>query len=117
MTNAQIIFNASVKLMQDGIIKGTGRVFQFEDEDGLHELEEPEALHTFATWKELGRVVKKGEKARAKIQIWKYAKSKNTDDAAEDVQKLEESDGRCFMKTAYFFTIDQTEPLKAKREA
>ena len=115
MTNAQIIFNASVKLMQDGIIKGTGRVFQFEDEDGTHELEEPEALHTFATWKELGRVVKKGEKARAKIQIWKYCKSKSAEDAQTDADGDDESDGRCYMKTAFFFTYDQTEEYKPKQ--
>lgn len=119
MTNAQIIFNASVKLMEDGVIKGTGRIFQFEDENGeRHELEEPEALHTFATWKELGRVVKKGEKCRARIQIWKYAAGKKSEDVAADADgEAEDGGGRCFMKTAFFFTLDQTEPLKEKKGA
>lgn len=118
MTNAQIIFNASVKLMEDGVIKGTGRVFCFEDENGeRHELEEPEALHTFATWKELGRVVKKGEKCCARIQIWKYAAGKKSEDVAANADGEAEDGGRCFMKTAFFFKLDQTEPVKTKKEA
>lgn len=117
MTNAQIIFNASVQLMKDGVIKGTGRVFCFEDENGeRHELEEPEALHTFATWKELGRVVKKGEKCRARLQIWKYSKSKSDSDEIATADGETEK-GKCFMKTAFFFTLDQTEPLKEKKGA
>ena len=114
MTNAQIIFNASVKLMEDGVIKGTGRVFCFEDENGeRHELEEPEALHTFAVWKEMGRVVKKGEKARAAIQIWKQGKSYTTTN--KETGEQEEKEGRMFMKTAYFFTLEQTEEYKPKQ--
>ena len=116
MTNAQLIFNASVKLMEDGTIKGTGRYFEFEDEDGnIQRLEEPEELHTFAAWKERGRVVKKGEKCKARIEIWKQGKAytaKNKDTGEE-----EERQGKMFMKTAFFFTIDQTEPLKAAKGA
>jgi len=115
MTNAQIIFNASVQLMQDGVIKGTGRIFQFEDESGeRHELEEPEALHTYATWQELGRQVKRGEKCRAKIQIWKYCGGKKTDDGKAEIE-ADGDGGKCYMKTAFFFTFDQTEPLKEKK--
>ena len=115
MTNAQIIFNASVELMENGIIKGTGRFFTYEDEDGnTKSLEEPEALHTFAKWKEYGRQVKKGEHAKAAIEIWKQGKSytKKNDDGTE-----EEKEGRMFLKTAYFFTADQTEPIKDKKTA
>ena len=110
MTNAQIIFNASVDLMNDGVIKGTGRFFTYEDENGeTKTLEEPEALHTFAAWKDYGRQVKKGEKCKARIDIWKQGKAytKKNEDGSE-----EEKAGRMFMKTAYFFTIDQTEPIK-----
>lgn len=119
MTNAQIIFNASVELMKDGTIKGTGRMFQFTDDAGtVHELEEPETLHTFNTWKELGRIVKKGEKCKARIQIWKYCKSSKKDDSEEIATVDGETErGQCYMKTAFFFTIDQTEPIKEKKEA
>lgn len=112
MTNEQIIFNASVELMENGTIKGTGRFFEYQDEEGaMHRLEEPEELHTFAAWKDLGRVVRKGEKCVAKIQIWKYAKSKK---AEENEETADASEGRCFMKTAAFFTFSQTEPLKER---
>jgi hypothetical protein len=115
MTNAQIIFNASISLMEDGVIKGTGRVFEYTDDAGeVHRLEEPEALHTFAAWKELGRVVKRGEHCKAKIQIWKYCKSKKEE--GEDAQADGEN-GKCYMKTAFFFTYDQTEPVKEKKGA
>ena len=116
MTNAQIIFNASVQLMNDGVIKGTGRIFEFTDDAGnVQTLEEPEALHTFAVWKEMGRVVKKGEKARAAIQIWKQGKSYTTTN--KETGEQEEKEGRMFMKTAYFFTFDQTEPKTEKKGA
>lgn len=116
MTNAQIIFNASVQLMNDGVIKGTGRVFKFTDDAGnVQTLEEPEALHTFATWKEMGRVVKKGEKCRAKIQIWKYCAGKKDDDESKAEIEADGDGGKCYMKTAFFFTYDQTEEYKPKQ--
>ncbi len=34
MTNAMIILNESVKLMESGVIKGTGQFVEVEDEDG-----------------------------------------------------------------------------------
>jgi hypothetical protein len=115
MTNAQIIFNASVQLMNDGIIKGTGRIFEFTDDAGnVSRLEEPEALHTYATWQELGRQVKKGEKCRAKIQIWKYCAGKKTEDSKAEIE-ADGDGGKCYMKTAFFFTFDQTEPVKEKK--
>lgn len=111
MTNAQIIFNESVELMKQGVIKGTGRFFECENENGEKvRLEEPEALHTFAAWKSYGRQVKKGEHCKARIDIWKQGKAKTTKD--EDGNEVEKP-GRMFMKTAFFFTIDQTEPITA----
>lgn len=116
MTNAQIIFNASVQLMNDGIIKGTGRVFEFTDDAGnVSRLEEPEALHTYAAWQEIGRQVKRGEKAKATITIWKQGKSYTTTN--KETGEQEEKEGRMFMKNAYFFTFDQTEPKTEKKGA
>lgn len=110
MTNAQIIFNASMALLEAGTIKGTGRFFTYEDEDGnKKQIEEPETLHTFAVWKKLGRVVKKGEKCKARIMIWKQGKDRTVTD--EETGEEETKTGRMFMKTAFFFTIDQTEPI------
>lgn len=114
MTNAQIIFNASISLMENGVIKGTGRFFEYEDENGEKQrLEEPEALHTYAAWKERGRVVKKGEKCKARIDIWKQGKPRTVKNP--ETGEEEQHEGQMFMKTAYFFTLEQTEPITAKQ--
>lgn len=106
MTNAQIVLMESVKLMEEGIIKGTGRKMIIENAEGeKREIEEPEAIHTFASWKEHGRQVKKGEHAIASFVIWKQGKGKTDEETGE------EKEGRMFMKKAFFFTEAQTEPI------
>ncbi len=114
MTNAQIIFNESIKLMESGIIRGTGKFMEsiITDEDGNEKKETfelPEEIHTFAAWKELGRSVKKGQKAKAAFTIWKH-----TSRTVKDEDGNEEEKANMFMKKAFFFTIDQTEPTKEK---
>ena len=110
MTNAQIIFNAQLKLMEQGVIGSTGRQLTYEKEDGTKELvPEPEPIHTYAIWKELGYQVSKGQKAIATIQIWKHTepatrKDKNSGEEMEVGEKM-------FMKTAYFFKRDQVEEI------
>jgi hypothetical protein len=116
MNNAQIIFNESIDLMEKGIIKGTGRFFTLEMEDGTKkQIEEPEAIHTFAAWKELGRQVKKGQHAKAQIRIWK-CRVTNAEITANNAEGQEvtinQENKNMFMKTAFFFTLDQTEPIK-----
>ena len=109
MTNAQIIFNAQLELMENKIIKGTGRMMEamILDAEGNEQktmVEEPEAIHTFQTWKALGYQVKKGEKSKVSLMIWKYVENKKKDD--------EEKESKMFMKKSHFFTIDQTEKIK-----
>lgn len=110
MNNTQIIFNHSMELLKEGKIKTTGRSFEMENENGEKiTIYEPEPLHTFATWKKLGRVVKKGEHAVAAFEIWKQGKPKTKKD--DDGNEVEVA-GRMFLKNSFFFTIDQTEPIK-----
>lgn len=105
ITNAQIIMNESLRLMQEGILKPTGRVFVQELPDGnTVELPEPEPIHTYNGWKELGYQVKKGEHAKAQFTIWKYHGKK-------DEETGEEVDSRCFLKKAFWFTMDQVEKI------
>jgi hypothetical protein len=107
MTNAQIVLMESIKLMEDGVIKGTGQFIEVENDNGEKKmLELPEAIHTFASWKARGRQVKKGEHAIAQIVIWKQGKGK------KDEKTGEEENGRMFMKKAFFFTEAQTEAIK-----
>lgn len=110
MTNAQIIMNESINLLENGIIKGTGRMFEavITDKDGNETkkmVEEPEAIHTYATWKQLGFQVKKGEKAIASFVIWKCVVGKKEEEADE------QPENKMFMKKAHFFTIGQVEKI------
>ena len=105
MTNEMIIFNESVKLMEEGIIEGTGNFVTVENEDGEKlELEEPEQIHTYAGWKALKRQVKKGEKSVATIQIWKHTTKKPKNNEEEEKERM-------FLTNAFFFRECQTEAI------
>lgn len=109
MTNAMIILNESVRLMEEGVIKGTGEFIEVENADGTKKkLEMPEPIHTFNGWKERGYCVKKGEKSKIKFPIWKHT-SKTFEKDGEEVKK-----DKMFAKVSAFFTFDHVEPLKAK---
>ena len=109
MTNEAIIFENACKLMKDGVIGTTGRSVTVKTTDGGEmTMLEPEPIHTFQAWKELGYKVKKGEHAIAKFTIWKYKSETIKNESGED-----EESGHMFMKLAHFFKRDQVEPLKA----
>ena len=115
MTNAMIILLESVKLMENGIISGTGKFAEIErkTESGTEtvKIELPEEIHTYAAWKARGRQVKRGEKCKARFCIWKQGKGKTVID--EDGNETEKA-GRMFMKESFFFTIAQTEPIAVR---
>jgi len=108
MTNAQIIFMESCRLMEDGIIGTTGRKLTMEMPDGTtKELMEPEPIHTYQAWKSIGYQVKKGEKNIAAFTIWKA----HTKKAEADDEEGSKEETRMFMKTAHFFKISQCEKI------
>lgn len=77
-----------------------------------------EDVHTYAHWHELGYQVRKGEHAAFKTAIWKYARGKGAEAAAnEDGENA--APGRMFLKTAHFFTRSQVDPIatEAARQA
>ena len=105
MTNSKIVFNQSLELMKEGILKGTGKYVTVQNEDGSKEqVEIPESIHTYQTWKQLGRQVKKGQKAIAQFPIWKYT-------SKLDKETGEEIDSNMFLKRSSWFTFDQTEAI------
>lgn len=111
MTNEQIIFNRQQYLLSIGKLKPTGRVFQMQDGEGnVIQMEEAEQIHTFAAWKELGFIVRKGEKAVDCFSIWKYSAGKKKEQPSEDEEQQQES-GHCFLKLSHFFAAHQVEPL------
>lgn len=106
MTNREIIFKEEQRLAEQGKIKYTGRSVILQGMDGEPiEFKETEQIHTFAAWKELGYVVKKGQKAITKLSIWKYVSRKN--------EETEETDSKMFLKVAAFFSSSQVEEIKA----
>lgn len=118
MTNAQIIFNESVRLMKDGIIGTTGLKIEMVTESGeTVSILEPEPIHTYAAWKSLGYQVKRGETAIAKFLIWKAGKSRQQEEtaeaAAENGTEISPERVRMFMKTAHFFKAAQVERISA----
>lgn len=113
MTNAQIIMDNSIALMEAGKIGTTGRTFEMQDMEGnVVTVMEPEPIHTFQHWKQLGFTVKKGEKAVASFDIWKPSKRKADEEEAED-KKTVERGIRMFKKRSHFFSLSQVEQIKA----
>lgn len=118
MTNAEIIEKAAQELMEAGIIKGSGEFLPaiIVNEDGTETettIELPEAIHTFAAWKELGYSVKKGEHAKASFPIWKYKAGKEAVEATDTTEAQEATPSHMFMTKAFFFTFDQVQPINA----
>jgi len=116
MTNAQIIFEQSQKLAEDGKIQYTGRVFKGHAADGAEvEIKETEPIHTFAEWKKAGFIVKKGQHAVAKFTIWMFTDkpTKAAQEAAETAGKEPDADPHYYMKTAAFFSASQVEKITA----
>ncbi len=109
MTNAQIISNRQQYLLSIGKIKPTGRTFEAVDGEGNTVImQEPEPIHTFQTWKELGFVVCKGEKAVDSFSIWKYTTHhKQNSQTKEEV----EAEGHCFLKLSHFFALHQVKRI------
>ena len=104
ITNNQIILRESLELVKKGILKTTGRVFIQELPDGTKvEIPEPEPIHTYNGWKELGYQVKKGQHAIASFPIWKYQSQKD--------EEGEEVGGQCWQKKAFWFTFEQVEKV------
>ena len=116
MTNHEIIFYESIRLMEEGIISGSGQFGTYIDESGEEkQIELPEQIHTFAAWKAAGYIVKKGEHAVASFPVWKYTERRRN--AAEQPEETADGEqqptGRMFMKTAFFFKRSQVERITA----
>ena len=122
MTNTQIILHESLRLMEEGQLKGSGQYAELVNDKGeTTTIELPEVIHTFQRWKELGYSVKKGGKSSIKIRIWKHTTKQlktDTDNAELNAMNAQINaqggESNMFMKTAAFFTFAQVEPLKAR---
>lgn len=106
ITNAMIVQNAQFELLETGKIGTTGRMLTCIDEDGNEfQTPEPEPIHTYQKWKQLGYHVKQGETAICKLTIWKHV----TREVENTVTKQVDEEQKMFMKTACFFALHQVE--------
>ena len=64
-------------------------------------------LYTWGVWRNLGYQVKKGEKCRHRVALYKHTTKKIEQDGQERTV------GRCFVKTANLFTSEQVEKIAA----
>lgn len=108
MTNEQIILRARLSLAAQGVIGTTGNSIGYLNENGEETTcIEPEPIHTYTAWKEIGYQVRKGEKAVASFPIWKYTVKKGKTPEEEDQSHM-------FMKTAHFFKRSQVDPIASR---
>lgn len=63
-------------------------------------------LLTFASWKAKGYKVKKGERAKHKVELWKYRENKKQDEDGIEIKS-----GYCIHRNMNLFTIDQVEKI------
>lgn len=64
-----------------------------------HAIPDNTILLTYGKWRSSGYQVKKGEKCKYRIHMWKY------------VEKNDEEKGRCYQKTMYLFDQTQVEKI------
>ena len=72
-------------------------------------------LNTFAEWKRLGYIVKRGEHATITSKLWRYTdrKSKKAESqkTAMDKAEDEQESGRYYLAKAFLFTSEQVQKL------
>lgn len=62
-------------------------------------------LYTYAAWHNMGYRVRKGEKCKHRVQMWRYGEKKIDQDGQEQTV------GRCFYKTMLLFEMSQVERM------
>lgn len=130
MTNKMIVWMERVRLMDEGIIGGTGRTVEIETEDGVKTFEEPEEIFTVKEWNKRGFLIKTGETHIAEFCIWKHENKggKVNPENPEDSEESEESEVRSksngrkkhrrnngfYFGKACFFKASQVTPIQEK---
>lgn len=109
MTNNQIIFNESVILARNGIIK-TVEAEEVLKDGSIAKVKVPEEIHTYEAWKSLGYQVQRGQKAVASFPIWKYTMVKKKVNVRG--REEEEEHANMFLKTSAFFSRSQVKEIQ-----
>ena len=62
-------------------------------------------LYTYGAWLKQGYQVKKGEKCKHRVCLWKFGEKKI------EQNEQEQTVGKCFHKTMYLFSMEQVERM------
>lgn len=62
-------------------------------------------LYTYATWRSMGFIVKKGSVCKHRVSLWKHKEKTVIKDGQEIIS------GYCFGKMCYLFTREQVEKI------
>ena len=111
MTNATIILENSLQLMEEGKLAGSGVWVTMVTDDGEKKVELPEEIHTFNGWKSRGFRVKKGEKSEIKFAIWKHTVKEKKPEEKIGNELADGPEERMFLKVSEFFTAAQVEKI------
>ncbi len=115
MTNSEIIFKNQLRLMEKGLLGSTGRMIKVETDDGEKELPEPQQIHTYAGWLDLGYRVRHGQHAIADFPVWKMRPAGKRKDKKTGAEVSYEQ--KMMMVKAFWFSQDQVEKITAKELA
>ena len=63
------------------------------------------SLYTYAVWRNMGYRVRRGEKCKHRVTLWKHTEKKIDQDGQERTV------GRCFHKTVSLFEMSQVERM------
>lgn len=106
MTNEQIITAERIEAMKQGIIGGTGKTVYLLDGT---EIDEPEEMHTFQGWKQLGYKVRKGEHAKVTTKLWKAKNSKTKYTSIKTGEEKEMDITDFYLCKSFLFSQSQVE--------
>ena len=118
MTNEMIIMMESVRLMKEGVIKGTGKFAEAKINGKIEKFEIPEEIHTYERWRKMGYQVQKGQTSFIKFKVWFYTgRNGRSQEVEEGAENSTQQRGKCYMRMTAFFTADQVKPKEDKKTA
>lgn len=109
MTNDEIIYKAAI----------SAGIYSEQEAAAILASGHNLPLHTFVEWKARGYSVKKGERARLRVDLWMFTDKPNKaarDKAAEEGKELND-DPHYYKKLSHLFTAEQVQRTERKRPA
>ncbi len=110
MKNEEIVLQNRFRLMTEGIIGSTGQMLKIQTDDGEKEVPEPEVIHTYAGWLDLGYRVRHGQHAIAEFPVWKMRPAGTRKDKKTGAEV--HFDAKMMLCNAFWFSSEQVKPIE-----